>query len=68
MTCSVSRRTRGFSIIVTCLDCDGKPMDLSDAISIGITFKYGATVKSETANKLTDGSDGKVVFITPIGS
>ena len=69
MTCSVSRRSRGFGIIIIANECKNgstSPMDLSTATNISVSFKKGATVLTETVPLLNDGLDGAVVFVTPI--
>ena len=80
MSCekTISQRARGFKILMTILDCDSPnsavehgyaPLDVSSAVSLimDITSAKGQD-KSETPTFETDGVDGQVYFITPVGT
>lgn len=58
----------GTSFEVTLLDADGNPVDITSALTKELVFMSPLTVrKQKTAAFVTDGSDGKLKYVTQSG-
>jgi len=68
MACNVINGDIGTVFELTVTDCDGAAIDISAAISLEINFKSPAgVVVNKTPVLSTDGSDGKMKYITLAG-
>jgi len=66
MTCPIQLGAIGTSLEVTVVDCDGAVIPLNSATIKTIHLKGpdGAVLVSKTAELVTDGSDGKMHYVT----
>ena len=58
----------GTQFLITIVDANANPMDISAATSKSVIFKKpGGSLITETALFYTDGTDGKIYYISDVG-